>query len=148
MTGDLYINGTDAWTAYGMNFEEGALAALLTPAPMKEYAEAKNRLRPGKVIIVDEDTTNFDSRDVVLQFHLVADNLATLMSNYAALCEVLKNGKITLKCKYSSEYYRMVYQSCTQMSVYIQGMMTFSLKLTEPNPDNRGADDTEEDIDI
>lgn len=146
MTGDLTINGVDAWSVYGMNFEDGALAALLTPPPLKEFAEAKSRLRNGTVLIVDKETTKYDSRDVIIQFHLVADNQEQLMSRYNALCNVLKSGKITLKTKFSSDTYRMVYNSCSQMSVLINGMMKFSLKLIEPNPNNRGDVDNDADI--
>lgn len=148
MTGDLTINGVDAWGAYGMNFEDGALASLLTPPPLKEFAEAKSRLRNGTVLLVDNDTTKYDSRDVLIQFHLVADNQEQLMSRYNALCNVLKAGKITLKTKFTSDTYRMVYNSCSQMSVLINGMMKFSLKLIEPNPNNRGAVDNDSEIDV
>ncbi len=146
MTGDLFINGTDAWNAYGMNFEDGALASLLTPPPMKEYAESKSRLQHGAVLVVDNETTKFDSREVTLQFHIVAANNAELMGRYASICNVLKQGKITVQTRYSNDVYRMVYKSCSQMSLLVNGIMKFTLRLTEPNPNNRGKVNAETEV--
>lgn len=146
MTGDLLINGIDAWDAYRMNFEDGALAVLLTPPPMKEFAVSKSRLRHGSVVIVDNENAKFDSRDISLQFHIVAQDEEELMQLYFSFCNVLKQGKLILQTKYTSETYRMVYNSCTQMSLLVQGIMKFTLKLTEPNPNNRGPINAESEI--
>lgn len=146
MKGDLLINGIDAWKAYGMNFEDGALASLLTPPPMKEFAESKSRLQHGAVLIVDSDTTKFDSRDVNLQFHIVASSEEDLMTKYASLCNVLRQGKLELKTKWSDEIYRMVYNSCSSLSLLVSGIMKFTLKMNEPNPNNRGPVNAETEI--
>ncbi len=180
MTGDLYIYGSeawndystatekDAWDYYGMNFEDGALATLLTPPAMKEFAEASSRLSHGSILIVDDDVAKFDSREVSIQFHLVykedagcltAEDTAEvdgetyqerthriLMLQYKALCDILAGGKVVLKSRWSDDIYRMVYNSCSQMSLIIGGIMKFTLKLTEPNPNNRGNDDNEIEI--
>jgi hypothetical protein len=39
--------------------------------------------------------------------------------------------------------YRMDYQSCRQTRTLFKTIATFSLQLNEPNPNNRGTEDTD-----
>lgn len=141
MTDDLTINGKDAYREWGMGFEDGALAALLTPAPMKEYVTARSRLRDGATVITDVATVKTDSRDVSLPFHIVAADADELMTRYAGLCSELAKGKLELRTRWAAGFFRLWYVSCSQMSLLRGGICKFTLKLTEPNPSNRGAED-------
>ena len=44
MTGELYINGKDAWTSWGVSMGDGFLDALDAPLQMKDYIESESRL--------------------------------------------------------------------------------------------------------
>ena len=50
MTGELLINGKDAFSILGTSIGEGFLDALLSPAPKKEYITNSSRLKDGKSI--------------------------------------------------------------------------------------------------
>ena len=36
---ELFINGKDAYTTWGISMDDTALSALMTPAPNKEFIE-------------------------------------------------------------------------------------------------------------
>lgn len=137
MIGDVTINNADAFERYGINLEDGALSTLMTPAPMKEFIESKSRLAHGKKTIVK--TPKYDSREIILPFHLIAKSKAEFFQKYQLFCdEVLSKGKLELKTKYQPNVvYRLVYVSCTQFRQFIREMAVFSLKVEEPDPTDR-----------
>lgn len=136
MTGELFINGKDAYTEYGMSLEDGAISALLTPPSLKEFVENESRIENGKKIIVGYPV--YDARDVSLSFHIVAPTKEAFFAKYQALCAVLQKGIVKIKTKYQADtVYKFVYNSCTQFSQYSFGIAKFTLKLTEANPADR-----------
>lgn len=136
MTGELFINGKDAYTEYGMSLEDGAISALLTPPSLKEFVENESRIENGKKIIVGYPV--YDARDVSLAFHIVAPTKEAFFAKYQALCAVLQKGIVKIKTKYQADtVYKFVYNSCTQFSQYSFGIAKFTLKLTEANPADR-----------
>ena len=136
MTGELFINGKDAYTEYGMSLEDGAISALLTPPSLKEFVENESRIENGKKIIVGYPV--YDARDISLAFHIVAPTKEAFFAKYQALCAVLQKGIVKIKTKYQVDtVYKFVYNSCTQFSQYSFGIAKFTLKLTEANPADR-----------
>lgn len=136
MTGELFINGKDAYTEYGMSLEDGAISALLTPPSLKEFVENESRIENGKKIIVGYPV--YDARDISLAFHIVAPTKEAFFAQYQALCAVLQKGIVKIKTKYQADaIYKFVYNSCTQFSQYSFGIAKFTLKLTEANPADR-----------
>ena len=136
--GELYINGVDAYTEYGMSLESSALSALMTPPPNKELIENKSRLEHGKRVV--NSNTKVDERELNLQFHITAKNRTDFFNKYSKLCGLLELGEIEIKTSYQSDVlYRMNYISCTQFSQFRLGMAKFTLRLNEPNPKNRSV---------
>lgn len=136
MSGDLTINGTDAYTAWGLSFEDGALSALMTPAPQKELIQNKSRLAHGKSVI----TTNakVDEREISLPFHIVASSRSDFFTKYNSFCGVLAGGVLNISSRYQSGVvYHCIYLSCTQFGQYDRSMAKFVLKVCEPDPTNR-----------
>lgn len=135
--GELKINGTDAYTEWGISFDQTALSTLMTPPSNKAYIETKSRLEHGKKVIVHNP--KMDERNVTLTFNLTAKNEEEFFDRYNRFCEVLKLGIIEIETQYQKDVvYRMVYDSCTQFSQLLRGIAKFSLKLIEPNPNERG----------
>lgn len=133
--GELFINNVDAYTEYGMSMTSGALSALMTPAPNKQYIENKSREEHGKRVIIN---AKVEERDLSLPFHIVAKSKDDFMEKYSKLCSLLASGKIDIKTKYEpNKVYRTNYISCSQFSEYRFGIAKFILKLNEPNPMNR-----------
>lgn len=139
--GHLYINDKDAYIEWGVFLDETALSTLMTPLALKEFPVNKYRTRNGSRIMTNNP--RIDSRDITLALNMTANNKETFLSNYAKFCdEVLAKGRLTIRTKFlPNVYYRFVYISCTQFSQFFRQMAKFSLKLTEPDPTNRGKTD-------
>ena len=136
MTGELFINGKDAYTTWGISMEDTALSALMTPAPMKEFIENTSRLEHGKRVVTANPRV--DERNITLEIHLTARDKDTFFSRYLSFCEELATGVLNIRTKYQPDVmYKTIYQSCNQFSQFMQGIAKFSLKLCEPNPTDR-----------
>lgn len=146
MTIKTYINSTtqDTERKWGVFFAENSLTALMTPAPLKSYITNKSALINGIQVLTDSgNKPKVDERDVQLIFGLKAKNLAQFMTRYRSFCNELKKGGIELTVHisdnntYLKETYYLTYVSCSQFSTFNGRLARFVLKLTEPNPENR-----------
>ena len=137
MTGDLFINGYDAYNRWGVSLSDGAISTLMTPAPMKERLTNDVRVEHGSR--TSNRLPRKASRDVTLEIHLSARSRTDFFTKYDLFCsEVLATGQLNIVTKYQAGVtYRMLYVSCTQFTAIVNGLAKFSLKLTEPNPANR-----------
>lgn len=135
--GELFINGLDAYERWGVSLSDTALSALMTPSPQKKFISSKSRLKDGKSIVVNNPKV--DERSVSIIIHLIARNEAEFFSNYEKFCnEVLAKGYLTIETKFQQGViYKMEYESCSQFSQFMRGIAKFTLKMTEPNPNNR-----------
>ena len=141
MTGDLMINGYDAYTRWGVSLSDGSISALMTPAPMKERLTNDVRVEHGSR--TSNQNPKLASRDVTLEMHLSASSRSDFFTKYASFCSELATGALNIKTIFQpSVTYRMLYVSCTQFTAFVDGLAKFSLKLTEPNPNNRSTDNT------
>jgi len=134
--GELYINGYDAFEAWGLSMDNTSLSALMAPPPIKSLIENSSRLNHGKVMLTEN--VRYDSRELTLQVHIIASSEDEFFERYASFCEQLAKGAMTIVTKYQpTTVYNVIYQSCTQFSQYMRGIAKFSLKLVEPDPTNR-----------
>ena len=139
MTGELFINNKDAYVTWGISMDGTSLSALMTPPPMKEFIENSSRLEHGKHVITSNP--KLDERNITLQINLTAKDKDTFFSRYLSFCEELSNGILNIRTKYQpTTVYKMIYLSCNQFSQFMQGIAKFSLKLCEPNPNDREID--------
>lgn len=136
--GELFINGLDAYERWGVSLSDTALSALMTPAPQKKIISSKSRLKDGKSIVVNNPKV--DERSVSIIIHLIARSEAEFFSNYEKFCnDVLAKGYLTIETKFQQGViYKMEYENCSQFSQFMRGIAKFTLKMTEPNPNNRG----------
>lgn len=137
-TGKLIINGKDAYKEYGIFMDDTALSTLMTPAPNKEFISNKYRSKNGKRVIMHNPC--LDEREITVGFHLSAPNVDTFLAKYEKFCkEVLATGEMVINSSFQPKvWYRCVYISCTQFSQFMREMASFSLKLNEPDPSDRG----------
>lgn len=138
MTGELFINGQDAWTTWGIMLDDTSLSALMTPAAVKDFPKNSSRLESGTRYITINP--QLKERDVTLSLQFCAETRAQFLTNYNAFCNnVLSTGKIKIKTKYQSNVtYYFIYNSCTQYRQFLFKVAKFSLRLTEYNPSYRG----------
>lgn len=139
MTGDLFINGKDAYTEWGISLDTTSLSALMTPAPNKPSVESKSARTDGKkVIIGSTNPPRVDERDITLTLHLAATTEEQFFARYEAFCLELSKGVLDIRTRFQPQVvYRTVYLSCTQFTQFMRGLAKFSLKLNEPNPKDR-----------
>lgn len=136
MIGELFINGKDAYTEWGISMDDTSLSALMTPAPNKGFIENKSRLEHGKRVIASNPKK--DERNLTLQLNLTAPDKDAFFARYDSFCNELDSGILEIRTKYQpSIVYRTEYLSCQQFSQFMQGIGKFVLKLNEPNPMNR-----------
>ena len=143
-TGEVFINDLDAFENWGISFTDKSLSTLMEPEPLKNPVENKSTTMDGKQIR-KEAQPKVDERDLTLAVQLYARNRTELFSRLKSFKTELKKRRVVIRTKYEpGVYYRCDYQSCTQYTSFHRGLATFSLKLNEPNPNNRGKEDLDD----
>lgn len=66
MIGDLFINGKDAFSTFGVCMGDGFIDSIDAPAPTKDYIKNESRLENGTRIITDN--SKIGSRSLTLSF--------------------------------------------------------------------------------
>lgn len=138
MTGDLIINGKDAWTEWGVNMGEGFIDAIDAFTPMKDYIENDSRLEHGKRVLISNPRVA--SRELTLHFTIKGNNEADYRAKRRAFEAELQKVKIDVKVPVlGEEVYHLIYLG-KSVSYSLNMSRTFSVissKFEEPNPANR-----------
>lgn len=138
MTGELTINGKDAFTTWGIFLTDEAISAILTPPPLKEPITNSSRLQNGEQLVTS--SLKVDARDLTITLNLSASNKEDFFTKYLSFCEELKKGILVFKISYQpSVAYTFLYRNCQQFSQYRLGAAKFLLRLSELNPVNRSV---------
>lgn len=134
--GVLYINGNDAYTTWGISLSDTAVSALITPPALKDRVTNESRLEHGRRVI--NDNPKKMAREVTLDMHMTAASSTEFLTRYAQFCNVLENGQLNITTTYQPNVtYKMLYLSCTQYSEFHRQLAKFSLRLLEPNTNDR-----------
>lgn len=138
MTGELYINGKDAWVTWGVNMGDGFLDALDAPLQMKEYIENESRLEHGKRMITAN--AKVDSREITLGFTIMGTSESDYRTKRKAFLSELQAGAFTVKVPIlGADVYKLVYTG-RSINYGLSADRTFghfTMKATEPNPADR-----------
>lgn len=135
MKGEIYINGNDAYSTWGVNFSQQSISNLLMPPPMKSYTSNTNSSINGKEVL---GVPMIEERDLTIEMSITAHDATTMLSRLQSFInDVLKQGQMTIKTKYSTDVYHMCYLSCSQLSTFNGKCAVFTLRLNEPDPSNR-----------
>lgn len=133
--GRLTINGYDAYEKWGLSLSDGARAELMTPAPNKSRAYNVSRLRHGKEPVGSPERK--ESREVSLRMHITGPRESWVLAKYRQFCQVLDEGTLDIvSYDVPDTVFHFKYLSCSDFSV-LKTIMKFTLKLEEPNPNNR-----------
>lgn len=138
MTGELYINGKDAWTTWGVNMGDGFLDVLDAPLQMKEYIESESRLENGKHI--DVANAKVASREITLQFTIKGSSETDYRVKKKAFQTELQAGNFTIEVPaLGNEIFHLVYtgKSVSYGLSFDRRFGYFSTKVLEPNPADR-----------
>lgn len=138
MTGELIINGKDAYTYWGVNMGDRFLDALGEKAGLKEYITNDNKLHDGI------DYCNFipkvTERNLTLNFTIQGNSKSDFNLKKDAFYNELDKGDVSISVPgNSNEVYHLKFKDTT--GSYAQNTdRTFcklGVKFVEPNPKNR-----------
>lgn len=138
MTGELYVNGKDAWTEWGVNMGEGFIDAIDAFAPMKEYIENDSRLEHGKRVLVSNPRVA--SRELTLHFTIKGNSEADYRVKRKAFEAELQKVKVDINVPVLGEdIYHLIYlgKSVSYALSRSRIFSTMSSKFEEPNPTDR-----------
>lgn len=138
MSGDLIINGKDAWTTWGVRMGEDFLDVIDGFNEMKDYIENESRLEHGKRVITDN--ARVDSREITLQFTIEGDSESDYRTKKKAFQTELEKGAVNIKIPaLGSEVYKLVYlgKSISYGLSLDRCFGKVSSKFEEPNPTER-----------
>lgn len=82
---ECFINGRNIWSTWGAELMDGALEAILTPPPVKDYIENDSRLEHGIQITSSPEICKMDSRELTLPFLLRETRKVTIWINIRPL---------------------------------------------------------------
>ena len=138
MTGDLFINGMDAWVMWGVSMGDGFLDAIDGFNEMKDYIEDESRLEHGKRVITDN--AKVASREITLQFTIEGSSKSDYRAKKKAFQTELEKGMVTIKIPLlGSEVYKLVYlgKSVSYGLSLDRCFGKVSSRFEEPNPMDR-----------
>lgn len=125
----------DAEERYGVFMTFGAYAALISPAPAKQYVSNESRTQDGKEYI---GSMHFDERNITLPMGIKANSRSDFFEKFTDFVEnVLTRQNIEMKTMYNDDIYRLRYKSISTLTEFNGKLGTFALQLIEPDPTNR-----------
>lgn len=138
MTGELFINGKDAYTEWGVNMGDRFLDALGEKAGKKDYITNDNKLRDG--IEYCSFVPKAAERQVTLTFTIRGNSRIDFTAKKDAFFDELDKGDISIQVPTNdSKVYHLKFKDST--GTYAQNLeRTFckvGIKFVEPNPKNR-----------
>lgn len=138
MKRELYINGKDAYTTWGVSMGDNFLDTLEAPLTVKDYISNESRTEDGKRVITDKSMIKIAARDVTLQFHICGKNQREYLQNKKDFQQELYGGVIDINIPARGpELYHLLYlgKQVSYSQSYSEGKL--SAKFEEPNPTNR-----------
>ena len=142
MKGELYINGKDAWTEWGVNMGGDFINAIDSFAPMKDYIENESRLEHGKRVLVKDPKVA--SREMTLRFTIKGDDESDFRTKRKAFEAELQAGKVDVEIPaLGDEVYHLIYlgKSVSYALSLSRTFCAMSSKFEEPNPMDRDRND-------
>lgn len=137
MTGDLFINGKDAYEEWGVSLEAGAVAELLTAPEVKDYIQNDCPSEDGVRMSLFE-VPKYKERDVQLTISITAKGETDYLSKYKKFVDVLKGSLVTLQLGYDPDVtYRLKYKKMSNFSQLRYKIAKFVVNFIEPDPTNR-----------
>jgi len=138
MTGELLINGKDAWTEWGVNMGKDFINIIDSFAPMKDYIENDSRLEHGKRVLVIEPRVS--SREMTLHFTIMGDSEEDFRAKRKAFEVEMRKGQIDISIpSLGNEIYHLIYlgKSISYALNTSRTFCTIASKFEEPNPMDR-----------
>ena len=137
MTGELLLNGKDAYNVFGITMGDGFIDSLLTSAPQKEYIKNQCRSNNGTSII--NNNPRIDERTLSLAFSIEGLNRADYLAKLKLFYAEISNGLVTVKVPpLGNDVYKLYYQKPVANNGNVNKTASKTvLQFIEPNPSDR-----------
>lgn len=135
MKNKAYINDQDAFTTWGVVFDDDLLERLRMPPELKDLISNDSPSSHGETILLGSPKVK--SRTFPLTIRLYADSEADLNTKVQAFNNVLLAGTFKLRIVRFGVTYNLVYRKTTAFSALKGGIAKYVLSLKEPNPMDR-----------
>lgn len=139
-TGGTYA---DLYTTYGIMLVKGSYDTLMKYPPVKELVSNDSRLENGVRYIATEQYVKVNEKNFSIRFILEdktsQSSFYTRLDNFLTL---IRKGMFELKITTLNKVFRLVYRDCDRLSTFKSKHAIFELKLTEPDPTDRGENST------
>lgn len=139
MTGELYINGKDAWIEWGVNMGYSFLDTLDSFPTMKGYVENDSRLEHGKRILLSNPRVA--SREITLHFTIKGKDETDFRTKRKAFETELISGIVAVNVPVlGADVYKLVYlgKNVTYGLSKTRAFCELAARFEEPNPMDRG----------
>lgn len=134
-------NDTEAYTDLGtfnVTLTRGWREALLKPVAVKDYSKNDSRLEHGIRMVAKSKYAKKQERDVQISFLLEGTTEADYLDKYEKFLNKLAySGEILFKVPVLKRIFKFVYSDCSKYGDFGLKKGNFTLKFTEPNPDDR-----------
>jgi hypothetical protein len=140
MTGEVFIDNNDIWTAYGMILLAGSYNDLLKPS--KRKASLSNNWQDENGLEIDLTDPKYEAKTVGLSFILSADSEAEWWNRYNVFFALIKgSGEHSLYIKELSQIYQVYYievtsfEQITRIKTVNKVVAKFTISFGIANPD-------------
>lgn len=127
----------DIFTEYGVSFLKGSYLTLLKKSSAKGYVENESRLAHGVQMVAKPAYAKYSKRTLSLTILLEAGSSSQFSSRLEAFQDKLLQGLFYLKVPSKNRIFKLVYNDIKPKQEYRENRATFTLELTEPNPQDR-----------
>ena len=127
----------DIYTEYGVSFMKGSYLTLLKKSASKGYVKNDSRLRHGVQMVAKAKYAKFSERTLSLSFLMEANTASQFTERYEAFEAKVYQGLFFLKIPSKNRVFKLVCNDIKPKQEYFGNRATFTLELTEPNPNDR-----------
>lgn len=138
-----------AYQTFGVMMDDGFLDALMPPIPLKPFVTNKSRLIDGERIVISNPRK--DSRSLTLSFAIHGNSKTDFQSKKESFYNYLYTGDVRIRFtpptqganddRVTKDEFRFIYngESVTYGEDLTHTSCKISIKLKEPNPQNRNS---------
>ena len=127
----------DIFVQYGVSFVKNSYLTLLKKSASKGYVENDSRIEHGVQMVAKPQYAKYQKRGLSLTILLEADSASQFSQRLEDFTDKISQGLFYLKIPSKARVFKLVYNDMKPKQEYRNFRATFTLELTEPNPNDR-----------
>ena len=134
MTGELFVNGKDAWDIWGVSMCVGCLETLLTPVPLYGGIGSESTPRSEKELF-----PKYGERDLFLDIRIDGETREEYLQNYADFTSELQKGLLVFHAPAIKSTYKLIYNRAPKFISNVgETFSEATFRFNEPDTSDRG----------